>query len=47
MAMSFVDTIKRDYVYNSDCVDADEVLKMIYCGYYFLSYKDLLIAYNK
>lgn len=29
MAESFVNTMKRDYVYNSDCVDADEVLKML------------------
>jgi len=29
MAEAFVNTIKRDYVYVSDCVDADTVLKMI------------------
>ena len=29
MAESFVGTIKRDYVYTSDCFDADTVLKML------------------
>lgn len=29
MAESFVGTMKRDYVYTSDCFDADEVLKML------------------
>jgi len=29
MAEAFVGTIKRDYVYTSDCCDADEVLRML------------------
>lgn len=29
MAEAFVGTIKRDYVYTSDCIDADTVMKMI------------------
>ena len=29
MAESFVGTIKRDYVYTSDCVDAETVLKLL------------------
>ena len=29
MAESFVGTMKRDYVYTSDCYDADRVLKML------------------
>ncbi len=29
MAEAFVNTIKRDYVYTNDCVDADIVIKML------------------